>query len=109
MALATVSDDGHIRELRRIDIPHANPSPVLSLKRDLKQDISQVIQYVDKGKPVPEIAEELRMDPDLAKQICRLYLTHPGVSAEGNYFEALSRNSSVVFSYRNGRKISCKD
>ena len=41
------------------------------------------MQYVDKGKPVPVIAEELRMDPELAEQICRLYLTHPGVDADG--------------------------
>ena len=30
-----------------------------------------------------EIAEALRMDPDLTEQICRLYLTHPGMDADG--------------------------
>ena len=83
IALVTVSDDGHIQDLKRIDIPHAKPAPALSPKRDLKREIKQVMQHVDRGKPVPEIAEELRMDPDLAEQICRLYLTHPGVSADG--------------------------
>ena len=83
MALVTVSEDGHIQELRRIDIPHAKPNPALSPKRDLKREIKQVMQYVDKGKPVSEIAKELRMDPELAEQICRLYLTHPGVDADG--------------------------
>ena len=83
MALVTVSDDGHIHDLKRIDIPHTKPAPVLSPKRDLKQDISKVMQYVDKGKPVPEIAEELQMDPELAEQICRLYVTHPGVDTDG--------------------------
>ena len=83
MALVTVSDDGHIQDLKRIDILHAKPAPALSPKRDLKREIKQVTQHVDKGKPVPEIAEELRMDPGLTEQICRLYLTHPGVSADG--------------------------
>ena len=83
MALVTIRDDGHILELRRIDIPHAKPAPALSPEQDLKQDIKQVMQAVDKGKSVPEIAEELRMNPELVEQICRLYLTHPGVDADG--------------------------
>ena len=83
LALVTIRDDGHILELRRIDIPHAKPAPALSPEQDLKQDIKQVMQAVDKGKSVPEIAEELRMNPELVEQICRLYLTHPGVDADG--------------------------
>ena len=83
MALVTVSDGGQIRELKRIDIPHTKPAPALPRKRDLQRDIKQVMQYTDKGKTVPEIAEMLRMDPDLAEQICRLYLTHPGVDTDG--------------------------
>ena len=83
MALVTVSDDGRIRELKRIDIPHAKPAPAMPKKRDLKRDIRQVMQYVDRGRPVPEISKALRMDPDMTEQICRLYLTHPGVDADG--------------------------
>ena len=83
MALVTVSDDGSIQGLKRIDIPHVKPAPALPPESDLKQAVKQVMQYVDKGKPVPVIAEELRMDPELAEQICRLYLTHPGVDADG--------------------------
>ena len=83
MALVTVSDGGQIRELKRIDTPHTKPAPALPRKRDLQRDIKQVMQYTDKGKTVPEIAEMLRMDPDLAEQICRLYLTHPGVDTDG--------------------------
>ena len=82
MALVTVSDDGHIHDLKRIDIPHVKPAPALPPESDLKQAVKQVMQYVDKGKPVPVIAEELRMDPELAEQICRLYLTHPGVDGD---------------------------
>ena len=83
MAVVTVGDDGQVRELRKIEMPHADPAPAISKRRDLKRDIKRVMLYTDKGKPVSEIAEALRMDPDLTEQICRLYLTHPGVDADG--------------------------
>ena len=83
MAVVTVGEDGTVRELRKIVIPHAGPAPAVPKKRDLKRDIKQVMLHTDKGKSVSEIAEALRMDPDLTEQICRLYLTHPGVDADG--------------------------
>ena len=83
LALVTVSDDGKILEIKKIDIPHTKPVSALPDKRDLKRDIKRVMLYTDKGKSVSEIAEALRMDPDLTEQICRLYLTHPGVGADG--------------------------
>ena len=46
-------------------------------------DIDKIIRLVKNGKTVSEIAETLGIERDLAEQICRLYLTHPGVSAEG--------------------------
>ena len=42
-----------------------------------------VIREVKKGRSVAEISLKLGMDPDLAEQVCRLYLTHPGVTADG--------------------------
>ena len=83
MALVTVSDDGSIQGLKRIDIPHVKPAPALPPESDLKQAVKQVMQYVDKEKSVDEIARALHISTDLADQICRLYLTHPGVDADG--------------------------
>lgn len=82
MALITVSKDGHMQELKRIDIPHATPAPVPPANGGMKHVIEQTMQYVDKGKPVHEIARSLHISTDLAEQICRLYLTHPGVDAD---------------------------
>ena len=42
-----------------------------------------MIRLIKKGKTVKEIASSLGIERDLADQICRLYLTHPGVTAEG--------------------------
>ncbi len=83
LALLTVGEDGSIRTIERRDIPHERPAPVMPEERDLKRDISLVIRAVQKGKSVEEIAKSLKMNPELAEQICRLYLTHPGVDADG--------------------------
>lgn len=37
----------------------------------------------DRKIPVNEIAGKYGISAELAEQNCRLYLTHPGVSAEG--------------------------
>ena len=51
--------------------------------RDMKRIIKSVMRDTDKGIPVSEIAERCDINEELAELICRLYLTHPGVSADG--------------------------
>lgn len=51
--------------------------------RDMKKAVRAVMRDTDKKLSVPEIAARNDISEELAEQICRLYLTHPGVSAEG--------------------------
>lgn len=51
--------------------------------RNMKRIIKSVMRDTDRGIPVPEIAARNDISVELAEQICRLYLTHPGVSADG--------------------------
>lgn len=51
--------------------------------KNMKQTVTSVMRETDKGRSVAEIARICRIHPDLAEQICRLYLTHPGVDADG--------------------------
>ena len=53
------------------------------LPKDMKKVIAAVMRDTDKGKSVQEIAEKNGIGEELAEQICRLYLTHPGVDADG--------------------------
>lgn len=53
------------------------------LPKDMKKVIAAVMKDTDKGKSVQEIAEKNGIGEELAEQICRLYLTHPGVDADG--------------------------
>lgn len=51
--------------------------------RDMKRIIKSVMRDTDKGISVSEIAARNDIEEELAETICRLYLTHPGVSADG--------------------------
>ena len=51
--------------------------------RDMKRIVKMVMWDTDKGIPVSEIARRRGISIELTELICRLYLTHPGVSADG--------------------------
>ena len=80
--------------IHRIDIPHEEkpgivrtaaqkPDRKITLESIQTQDIEKIISLIKKKKGVKEISEIMGMEKDFAEQICRLYLTHPGVTAEG--------------------------
>ena len=45
--------------------------------------IQKIIKEVDAGKSVEEIAKKNHLDMELTEQICRIYVTHPGVDVDG--------------------------
>lgn len=51
--------------------------------RDMQKLVKSVMRDTDKNLSVTEIAAKNGINEELAEQICRLYLTHPGVSADG--------------------------
>ena len=42
-----------------------------------------ILRDVDKGKSVSDIAVKYGISKEMTEQICRLYLTHPGIDAAG--------------------------
>ncbi len=79
MAAAECSGGGI--EVTKIEIAH--PAPVPKRSGDLRGQIELVMRETEKGRGPQEIAEKHGIDPALAEQIARLYLTHPGVTAGG--------------------------
>lgn len=86
--------DGHSYQVNKIEIPHVQKGGSIAnvngysiekrMKgRDMKCIVKSVMRDTDKGIPVPEIAKRCGISIELTEQICRLYLTHPGVSADG--------------------------
>ena len=83
MATLTVTQDGRFA-IEKICLESGkHPAEQISSVKDTKELVRCVMRETDKGKSVETIAGSLNISQDLAGQICRLYLTHPGVSADG--------------------------
>ena len=82
MATAEISESGI--SITRIEIPQKHAS-VLSKSgtADLKKQIEIVIKETQKNRGSDTIASKYGFDIVLTEQIARLYLTHPGVDADG--------------------------
>ena len=81
LAVLEVSD-GEIA-VRRIDIPHAGRAVSMPKPVDLRAQIEIVMRETQKGRGPAEIAARHGWDAALVEQIARLYVTHPGVTADG--------------------------
>ncbi|MBQ6314874.1 MAG: metallophosphoesterase family protein [Mogibacterium sp.] len=82
MATAEVSGNGIT--ITRIEIPQVRTGVISkSGTADLKKQIEIVIKETQKNRGPELIAAKYGFDTALTEQIARLYLTHPGVDAEG--------------------------
>lgn len=92
-ALLEIAEDGSFH-VKRIDLEKSNGSegimktPKGSGRKgkqppNIRRIIELVIRDTEKKIPVNKIADRHGISRELAEQICRLYLTHPGVDAEG--------------------------
>ena len=82
--LAVIEANGKSLEVNRMDIAARSAdsiSPINSV--DLKACIKTVIKETQKGRSPSDIARRCRIDEALAEHIARLYVTHPGVDADG--------------------------
>ena len=82
MAVIEIYETSGQYAVHRIAIPH-EAKKGFTRNNIQTGDIDKIIRLVKSGKTVGEIAAALGIEKDLAEQICRLYLTHPGVTAEG--------------------------
>lgn len=91
-ALLEIGDDGSFRA-EKVEIAHqVKQSGAGGAGRDrahrgipggdMKKIVRAVMRDTDKHIPVSEIAAKNRISEELAEQICRLYLTHPGVGVD---------------------------
>jgi len=83
MAVLTAEDDGSFC-IERIDLSAGAVTDFSGMnKRDLSRLITSVIKDIEKGRSVREIADRNKISIELTEHLCRLYLTHPGIDAEG--------------------------
>lgn len=84
-AVLTVTDDGTY-QVEKVEIAHqtrVGGAEQETAAHDMRRIVKSVMRDTDKKISVGEIAAKNGISTQLAEQICRLYLTHPGVSAEG--------------------------
>lgn len=83
MAMLHIEDGGRFR-IERIDIRLTEPqNTFVSSAETVKEYLPAIMRDIDKGATVDQVAKRYRLSKELAEQICRLYLTHPGVDADG--------------------------
>lgn len=82
MAILRIDPDGWV--INRIQIPHQakEKTPKIDSGNIYKQ-IEAVMRDTQKGLSADSIARKHGLDPEFAEQIVRLYVTHPGVTADG--------------------------
>ena len=84
ITLAILTADGGGLSVRRIDIPHTPKEAAPKIDPgNVKAQIELVIRETQKGRGPVEIAQRSGLDPALTEQIAHLYVTHPGVTADG--------------------------
>ena len=82
MAMVHVADDGFTCE--KIEIPHTPKEAAVKIDSgNIRQQIELVIRETQKGRTTDQIAKKYGLDPKVTEQIARLYVTHPGVTADG--------------------------
>ena len=83
MAMLHTEDDGRFR-IERIDIGLTEShNSTVSSEETIKEHLPAIMREIDKGATVEQVAKRHHMQKELAEQVCRLYLTHPGVDADG--------------------------
>ena len=92
MMLLTLYPAEHRMETERIDcldIPAMGKGTLdtdeemKSPKQDIYRLVRQIMKEVDAGRRIAEIAARNHIDERFAEQVCRMYLTHPGVDVDG--------------------------
>ncbi len=80
MATAELND----KELKiiRIEISHAGNSQTIK-SSDMKKQVEIIMRETQKNRAPEDIASKYALNRDLVERIVRLYLTHPGVDADG--------------------------
>lgn len=92
MAAVTLLD-GKIRAVERIDLEAAdsgkNVSPgagrrgSMPPEADRTKAVGRILRGMDKGETIAEISSKWKLPQDFVEQVCRIRVTHPGVTAEG--------------------------
>lgn len=92
LAVLAVGEDG-VYQVEKVEVAHGIKADRAGTEQgtleqeiaalDIKKVVRAVMRDTDRRRTVGEIAVKNGISEEMTEQICRLYLTHPGVSADG--------------------------
>lgn len=92
MAVLEIEEETGVWEIEKIDLTkHIESSkgnkenaPLRGVtEKNLKSTVETILKEMRAGRKVDQIAEKLGTDCEFVEQVCRIYVTHPGVNAQG--------------------------
>lgn len=88
MAVLEITAEPGNWRIRKIDLTENGKSkdnrPVQGISEgNLKSTVETIVREMRAGRKVEQIAERLGVDREFVEQVCRIYVTHPGVSTQG--------------------------
>ncbi len=76
-------------QVERIDIACGEPGigkgsvKGAAIAADMPQTVNHILKRMEKGQSITRISGDLKLDPDFVETVCRIKVTHPGVTAVG--------------------------
>lgn len=84
MAIITVSDEGNVLAEKIDLLSESKNSQAREVSPgEMKLLVTRVVKDIRRNKSASQIAKKHKISLELSEQICRLYLTHPGVTVDG--------------------------
>lgn len=85
MAVVTVEEGTGNFQVEKIDLTEdaSKPPAVGVTEGNLKHTLEIIIREMKAGRKVEHIAGHLGVEREFVEQVCRIYVTHPGVDAQG--------------------------
>lgn len=86
MMILTLYPAKHQIEAEKINCLSAESEKTETVKipeQDMYRLVQDIMKEVDAGKNIAEIAKRNHVNAKFTEQVCRMYLTHPGVDVDG--------------------------
>lgn len=81
MAIMEIVDG--VFSMRRVEFEHKKSQIKPLSVPDMNLVVIGAVRDIEKGLPISELARKYGISEELGEQICRMYLTHPGIDAQG--------------------------
>ena len=85
MAVLEVNEETGAWRVERVDVAQESEQKAITgvTEKNIKDVVETIIREMRAGRKIDVIAARLGVDRAFTEQVCRIYVTHPGVDAQG--------------------------